>query len=778
MSGLRDLVTGAGCSAGDGSGASNNPAARFADALLGGASKAGNGQLRDLPGASSCCDAVSPSEWAQRRLTACCLCPGLSAQSVDAHVREFQASAFAQDGAAFQSPGASWARRWGARGQDTAATDTVPVLSAAWGAGPPGMQAPGLQFLQQFQGGASPEVAPLAEPLASGAPPQQALAGYLQSFVASSRSGVPLMPMAMPELGLSPADKQRIRDRSGILARHMFSDGGERFVEHQVGALLQSLRIDEAVRPPGGVAQVQGGMGAQWANDFVGAGPSGPGAFQEHDRAQAMRAREWADSFAQAVQPPGQEASPTWGVDEFLGGQAQAAEQGHAAGDGAMQGAHAQQTRALVDALSASSEPKFQNSKFLQFVSKMSRGELIFDGNAVKERSPGAAWGEEFVSTAGAGPAGAAWGDEFHARQHDIRAQHSSVPDAWASEFQSVPAQWAHEFDQLHKEGRGAEAGGEDWAEAYASFMEEHGINGADGDMAALWDEAAAARGEYTFTPDNPYTTHPDPLAEGIDLFRRGVLSEAVLALEAAAARSPGTAEPWRLLGTVHAENDDDRRAIAAMSRALAAQPDNGEVLLSLGVSHTNELDAETAMGYVSSWLAQHPTHGHLARSVPPGAPLEALLGAFRQAAEATPQDADIHSVLGVLYTLTRDYDAAISSFSAALALRPGDYSLWNKLGATQANSNRSGDAIACYQRALDLKPNYVRAWCNMGIGYANQGQYAKSAAYYVRALSLNPRADNMWGYLRISLASCGREDLMPALDAHDIGPLQEAFPL
>ena len=636
------------------------------------------------------------------------------------------------------------------------------------------MPSPGMQFLHQFQGGALPEVAPLAEPLASGAPPQQALAGYLQSFIASSRSGVPLMPMAMPELGLSPADKQRIRDRSGILARHMFSDGGERFVEHQVGALLQSLRIEDAVRPHGGVAQAQGGMAAQWANDFVGAGTAGQGAFLEHDRAQAMRAREWADSFAQAVQPPSQEAAPTWGVDEFLGQQGQAVEQAPGAA-GAIQGAHAQQTRALVDALSASSEPKFQNSKFLQFVSKMSRGELIFDGNAVKERGAGAAWGDEFVRTGGAGPAGAAWGDEFHSR-HDIRAaqQHSSAPDAWASEFQSVPSQWAHEFEQMQKEGGGEQ----DWAEAYAAFMEENGVNGADGDMGALWAEAAAARGEYEFTPNNPYTTHPDPLAEGIDLFRRGVLSEAVLALEAAAARSPGTAEPWRLLGTVHAENDDDRRAIAAMSRALAAQPDNGEVLLSLGVSHTNELDAETAMGYVSSWLAQHPTHSHLARSIPPGAPLEALLGAFRQAAEATPQDADIHSVLGVLYTLTRDYDAAIASFSAALALRPGDYSLWNKLGATQANSNRSADAIACYQRALDLKPNYVRAWCNMGIGYANQGQYAKSAAYYVRALSLNPRADNMWGYLRISLASCGREDLMPALDAHDLAPLQAAFPL
>jgi len=631
---------------------------------------------------------------------------------------------------------------------------------------------PGLQFLQQFQGGASvPEaVGPLAEPL-DGAPSQQALAGYLQSFVASSRSGVPLSPVPMPELGLSPAEKQRIRDRSGILARHMFSDGGERFVEHQVGTLLQSLRIDNEADARGGA--MQAGVAAQWANDFL-----GPGALRQQGPYLGEGAAQWADAFAQSVQPTAHQVpSPAlWGVDEFLAEQRQRAEP-VTAPDPA-QAVHAQQTRALVDALSASSEPKFQNSKFLQFVSKMSRGELIFDGNAVKERgnATGNAWGDEFVRTAGSKPTGAAWGDEFHAQARSGAA--SSAPDAWASEFQSVPSQWAREFDQLQQEGRSGEQGEQDWAEAYAAFMEEHGIQGADGDMSALWQEAVEARGEYTFTPDNPYTTHPDPLAEGIDLFRRGVLSEAVLALEAAAARAPGTVEPWRLLGTVHAENDDDRRAIAAMARALAAQPDNREVLLSLGVSHTNELDAETAMGYVSSWLSQHPVHGHLVRDTPPGAPLDALVAALRQAAQATPQDADIHSVLGVLYTLGRDYDAAITSFSAALALRPGDYSLWNKLGATQANSNRSADAIACYQRALDLKPNYVRAWCNMGIGYANQGQYAKSAAYYVRALSLNPRADNMWGYLRISLTSCGREDLLPAIDAHDLEPLRSAFPL
>lgn len=42
--------------------------------------------------------------------------------------------------------------------------------------------------------------------------------------------------------------------------------------------------------------------------------------------------------------------------------------------------------------------------------------------------------------------------------------------------------------------------------------------------------------------------------------------------------RQPGHVDAWRLLGTVHAENDDDTQAIAAMGHALKADPTNSEV--------------------------------------------------------------------------------------------------------------------------------------------------------------------------------------------------------
>ena len=44
-----------------------------------------------------------------------------------------------------------------------------------------------------------------------------------------------------------------------------------------------------------------------------------------------------------------------------------------------------EQTRALADTLASDKDGKFANSKFLQFVSKMSRGEIILEDNEVSK---------------------------------------------------------------------------------------------------------------------------------------------------------------------------------------------------------------------------------------------------------------------------------------------------------------------------------------------------------------------------------------------------------
>ncbi|PKI35713.1 hypothetical protein CRG98_043871 [Punica granatum] len=131
-----------------------------------------------------------------------------------------------------------------------------------------------------------------------------------------------------------------------------------------------------------------------------------------------------------------------------------------------------EQTRMLAHTLAQNNDPKFQNSKFLQFVSKMSRGELIFDDNQVKPASGD--WASEFQQQYNAGPS---WADEYV--QHDgpdqwasefatEREQHRSVDDQWVNEFSKLNVNdWADEFGQQVAEGAFGESTGDDWANAY-----------------------------------------------------------------------------------------------------------------------------------------------------------------------------------------------------------------------------------------------------------------------------------------------------------------------
>ena len=522
----------------------------------------------------------------------------------------------------------------------------------------------------------------------------------------------------------------------------------------------------------------------QWTEEYSGRRASGAGADELHSEitpvesdAPNSTADTWAEEFNREM--PGGE----WANEFRQEQEAAQARVSHVPTEAqAETAAHAGR---IAETLSRNADPKFQNSQFLNFMSRMSRGETVVEGNDVKEVQPGTSsgastgqgWAEEFKQTGGvndwaqeftaAGGPAADWAAQYQQQQHAAAQRGRDPAQGWADEFADVPHEWAAEFEEMKR-------GNPDWAmENVWDQIESEGAQLRD-----------AERSHYRFTDPNPYLGRKDALEVGRDLFRRGVLSEAALALEAAVRADAKLVEGWRLLGTVHAENDDDRQAIAAMTKANEADPHNLEVLLSLGVSHTNELDQEEAVGHMRSWLREQPRFRaieaeHASALGPGGVDTPAsVLELFKRAATAAPRDADVHAVLGVLAHLCRDYDAAVDAFNQALNINPQDYSMWNKLGATQANSARSADAMAAYQRALDLKPNYVRAWCNMGIAFANQGKYADSVAYYVRALSLNPQAESAWGYLRISLGCAGRIELMEAVDRKDLELLQREFPL
>nr|DAD29004.1 TPA_asm: hypothetical protein HUJ06_030472 [Nelumbo nucifera] len=752
---MRDLVSGGAACAVPGSASTSNPLGALANTLLGSSSKTQE-RLKELPGATLTGPDAPLYPGSDGQLSTL---PGLEYdqqhQHPDAQGSEFLPSFrnAVQDGF-----GDAW---------NEIHRPQVPHVEGSEG------QPYFAEFENIYDHGVNSQMQ-----RAWDGPPQRVLSSFLHSFVDSSRAGIPFRPAPLPVLGLSEGDKQCIRDRSSIMARHFFADKSEDFINSQVNALLHSLDIDYDLRAKGPLAGKFRELEEYW-NESQHAVRPGPSHTADRwvseygqQRPEHGDPETWAHSFER------QHGINGW-ASEFEQEQSQMMSMGQMRDKNISSIAAMEQTRMLAHTLSQNDDQKFQNSKFLQFVSKMSRGELIIDDNQVKPAGPSASgeWAEEYERQYDGLPS--SWADQFlsHGTNRWVNeftnehAQHESVDDQWIDEFSKLHVQdWADEFGRQVGEGALEDGSADNWANVYDEYLNE---------QIATKQRSDNSRGVYVFSDMNPYVGHPNPLKEGQELFRKGLLSEAVLALEAEVLKNPDNAEGWRLLGIAHAENDDDQQAIASMMRAQEVDPTNLEVLLALGVSHTNELEQGEALKYLYRWLQHHPKYGTLATLGQSDFPYYAdVVKLFNEAAQMSPEDADVHIVLGVLYNLSREYDKAIASFQTALKLKPRDYSLWNKLGATQANSVQSADAILAYQQALDLKPNYVRAWANMGISYANQGLYEESIRYYVRALAMNPKADNAWQYLRISLSCASRNDMLQACDSRNLDALQKEFPL
>lgn len=436
-----------------------------------------------------------------------------------------------------------------------------------------------------------------------------------------------------------------------------------------------------------------------------------------------------------------------------------------------------------------------QNSKFLKFIDKISKGEIEFRDNQAFEKPAGSGTAQSLDHEE------QSWTNEEEAYG---QAEHMTGAD-WADEFsvqQNHPASWS---DQFASGGGGAQSSGSMPTEAEQSQAEKwladyEATGDADTEFKDFdWQQALmkAKEGlplerkdpEYAFVDKaaNPFQQR-DPASsfdEGVRLFKAGQIKDAILAFEATVQSQADHADAWAFLGEAHAQNEEENNAIAAFLKAVEIDPYNLKALLQLGVSYTNDLEEHRALNYLKTWMQNNPDYQGAALTQQ-SKDLEQYLQMYGQAdAQANsqysydntlhdevtkmflhalavrPEDPDLHTVLGVLYHISSDFDKAIEAFKNAVKLRPDDAQLWNKLGATQANSSRGSDAVHAYRRALQLRPAYVRALANLAISYANQGLHEDAVRTYLTTLTFNPEANHVWSYLRISLSHLNRDELV-----------------
>ncbi|KAI8930331.1 hypothetical protein BC831DRAFT_440121 [Entophlyctis helioformis] len=428
----------------------------------------------------------------------------------------------------------------------------------------------------------------------------------------------------------------------------------------------------------------------------------------------------------------------------------------------------------LLDIVSKSTNPKFKESRFVDFIQKLRDKEIAIEGNKVVEQiapaSGSKSWADDFMSTHGAAPKPAAsWEEDFAALhpQQPLAPQSAEFGD-WAQEFASsggqldAEADWAKQFAGTSSDGILGDLDGQldrdlyeqDWANQFRNQMAELPKDEQDMEWERLskaWDaQQGFSSGyaadndvrfmQYEFTSNNPYLD-----ASFSDSFLRNVqqhnnLTESILALEAAVQRAPGDAEAWRILGLKQQENENDVLAIAALRRCVEIEPSNLEALMALSVAYTNENYVNEAYDALNSWIAHNPRYEHdmaMASSERHAIVTEKFISAAGSRPGAD-LDEDVQIALGVLFNISSEYDKAVDCFEAGLSKRPDDYMLWNKLGtATLANSNHPGRAMDAYFNALQINPSYIRARYNLGIACIQIGQYREAAEHLLGALSV-----------------------------------------
>nr|GMC69972.1 peroxisome biogenesis protein 5 [Ipomoea batatas] len=211
-------------------------------------------------------------------------------------------------------------------------------------------------------------------------PPQRVLSNFLHSFVNSSHGGIPFRPASLPALGLSQGEKQCIRDRSTIMARHFFADKNEDFINAQVNALLCSLDIDADIRArgpmPGRLPELEDYWNeSQGIKTMPQVADSWAAEFGQRHMNQDTNA--WVRSFEQ------QNGVNGW-ASEFEHEQSQLGMIDQMRGANIPSLAAMEQTRMLAHTLAQNRDPKFQGKNLFR-KGLLSEAVLALEAEVIKE---------------------------------------------------------------------------------------------------------------------------------------------------------------------------------------------------------------------------------------------------------------------------------------------------------------------------------------------------------------------------------------------------------
>lgn len=312
---------------------------------------------------------------------------------------------------------------------------------------------------------------------------------------------------------------------------------------------------------------------------------------------------------------------------------------------------------------------------------------------------------------------------------------------------------------------------------------------------------------------------------------------KAIGAMKRCLALDPANLEALLCLAISFTNESQTAEACAALREWLAAHPKYGHLLEEAEAEAVEQEKEEKAKKELENeqhqqqymgptplskrWGASTSATANSSANIFESGLFERIKGVFIRAATETTEtmdtaedqdegqqqrlpDADVQCGLGVLFSLSGDYEKAADCFRTAVAVRPQEHTLWNRLGATLANGGHSAQAMAAYREALLRYPGYIRARHNLAIACLMLGAEREAVGHLLAVLNLqtagsrsavegeaaakssalaeiiaNPSSITsaaVWSLLRTALLALHREDLFPAVGDRNLALLNREF--
>jgi len=191
---------------------------------------------------------------------------------------------------------------------------------------------------------------------------------------------------------------------------------------------------------------------------------------------------------------------------------------------------------------------------------------------------------------------------------------------------------------------------------------------------------------------------------------KQGRAAAAVSACETHVRRNGDDAFAWNLLGQVHGEQKEYRKAEAAFRKAIAAKPDAMETYLLLGRMHLREGDYQKGRAAYEQALEKQPGFWVAANDL-------AVLLCERAASGA-------------------DLDKALSLAQNALKSRPEEPAVQDTLGWIWYKKGDGGKALELLQRAQGKVPESAEINYHLGMALFKAGRREEAKVYLKKSIA------------------------------------------